>query len=144
MEFWWSPWHYCIKIASKCGNYIMIGNILINAKAIFKKGERKIQRSRIAQLVEHQALGCKVVGSNLPLPAVTLGSHSSSSLIITRCTHEQGQPKPKTEYQWIHKMVICHRKNEKKTTHKGIKNNHTTSFYIILIGIYLQNTRHHT
>ena len=39
--------------------------------------------ARIAQLVEHQALGREVLGSNLL--EVTLGGHSSGSLTVPRC-----------------------------------------------------------
>ena len=40
----------------------------------------------MAQSVERLALGCEVVGLNLPaVPEVTLSSHSSSSLTIPMC-----------------------------------------------------------
>ena len=42
------------------------------------------QPAGIAQSVGCRALGCKVMGSNLPL-SVTLGGHSGGSLTIPRC-----------------------------------------------------------
>ena len=42
--------------------------------------------ARIAQSVQHRALGREVMGSNLPaVPEVTLGSHSSNSLTKPGC-----------------------------------------------------------
>ena len=95
------------------------------------------QLAGIAQSVEHQALGHKVMGLNLPaILEVTMGSHSSNSLTIPRwniwtrprrgnseltlriitCKREQSAESTEVwnrEYQRLHKMVTCHRKIEK-------------------------------
>ena len=45
-----------------------------------------LQSYWIAQSVEHPALGCNILGSNLPAaPEMTLGSHSCGSLTTPRC-----------------------------------------------------------
>ena len=46
----------------------------------------KLSPAGAAQLVERQALGREVMGSDLPVvPEVTLSGHSSGSLTIPKC-----------------------------------------------------------
>ena len=61
---------------------------LITRQPSYRFNNCKNVPAGIAQLVERQALGCKVLSSNLAstnILEVTLGGHSNSSLTIPKC-----------------------------------------------------------